>query len=148
MPNGFPKCLYHFTFQLPKYKSCSCSLSSPILNAVILKFQFNKRVLISYCDVFKNYLFIYLAVLGLSYGIWDLQSLLQHQDFQLWHADLVVACGIQFPDQGSKLCALHWEHRVLATGPPGSPSHCDFNLYFPYDLSFVSLPFMYLLWSV
>ena len=32
---------------------------------------------------------------------------------------LVAACGIQFPDQGSNLGPLHWEHRVLATGPSG-----------------------------
>ena len=32
---------------------------------------------------------------------------------------LVVACGIQFPDQGSNLGSLHWEHGVLATRPPG-----------------------------
>ena len=28
-----------------------------------------------------------------------------------------MACGIQFPDQGSNLGPLHWEHGVLATGP-------------------------------
>ena len=33
----------------------------------------------------------------------------------------VVACGIQFPDQGSNPDSLYWEHGVLATGPPGSP---------------------------
>ena len=33
----------------------------------------------------------------------------------------VVACGIQLPDQGSNLGPLHWELRVLATGPPGKP---------------------------
>ena len=32
---------------------------------------------------------------------------------------LVAVCGIQFPDQGSNLGILHWEHRVLATRPPG-----------------------------
>ena len=32
---------------------------------------------------------------------------------------LVAACGIQFPDLGSNLGPLHWEHRVLATGPSG-----------------------------
>ena len=32
---------------------------------------------------------------------------------------LVVACGIQFPDQGSNPGLLDWEHRVLATGHPG-----------------------------
>ena len=31
----------------------------------------------------------------------------------------VVVCGIQFPDQGSKLGPLCWEHRVLAIGSPG-----------------------------
>ena len=27
--------------------------------------------------------------------------------------------GSQFPDQGSNLGPLQWEHRVLTTGPPG-----------------------------
>ena len=31
---------------------------------------------------------------------------------------LVVTCGILFPDQGSNPDPLHWECRVLATGPP------------------------------
>ena len=35
----------------------------------------------------------------------------------LW--SLAVACGTQFPEQGSNLSPLHWEHGVLATGPPG-----------------------------
>ena len=30
---------------------------------------------------------------------------------------LVVACGIQFPDQESNLGPLHWEHGVLASRP-------------------------------
>ena len=34
---------------------------------------------------------------------------------------LVVACGVQFHDQGCKLGPLHWEDTVLATGPPGKP---------------------------
>ena len=32
---------------------------------------------------------------------------------------LVVACGIQFPDQESNSGPLHWEFGVLARGPPG-----------------------------
>ena len=32
---------------------------------------------------------------------------------------LAVACGIQFPDQGSNLGPMHWESRALATEPPG-----------------------------
>jgi len=31
---------------------------------------------------------------------------------------LVATCGIYFPDQGSNQCLLHWESRILATGPP------------------------------
>ena len=46
---------------------------------------------------------------------------------QLWFSEslietytlLVVACGTQFPDQGSNPGPLHWEHGVLATTPPG-----------------------------
>ena len=32
---------------------------------------------------------------------------------------LVAACGIYFPDQGLNPGPLHWDSRVLATGPPG-----------------------------
>ena len=32
---------------------------------------------------------------------------------------LVVACGIQFPNQGLNLGPLHWDPGVLAMGPPG-----------------------------
>ena len=32
---------------------------------------------------------------------------------------LVVACGIQFPDQGLIPSSLYWECGVLVTGPPG-----------------------------
>ena len=34
-------------------------------------------------------------------------------------AVLVEACGIEFPNQGLNPGHLHWEHRVLTTGPPG-----------------------------
>ena len=37
----------------------------------------------------------------------------------LLHQVLVAACGISFPDQGSNLGLLHWEHRVSAGAPPG-----------------------------
>ena len=32
---------------------------------------------------------------------------------------IFAAQGIWFPDQGLSLGPLHWEHGVLATGPPG-----------------------------
>ena len=31
----------------------------------------------------------------------------------------IAACGIWFPDQGLTLGPVHWEFRVLVTGPPG-----------------------------
>ena len=38
----------------------------------------------------------------------------------IWlHWVWVVACGIQFPDQGLNSCLLHSEHGVLITGPSG-----------------------------
>ena len=37
---------------------------------------------------------------------------------------LVAVCVIQFPNQGSNLGSLHWEHGVLATGPPGKSLLC------------------------
>ena len=43
---------------------------------------------------------------------------------------LAAACGIQFPVQGSNLGPLLWEHRVLATGPPGKSP--EFRLLFSY----------------
>ena len=40
-----------------------------------------------------------------------------------------TACGI-FPDQGSNLGSLHWERRVLPTGPPGKSLKCTpFKVY-------------------
>ena len=46
--------------------------------------------------------------------------------------DLFLSCGMQlrscgtwnlFPGQGSNLGSLHWEPRVLATGPPVKSQH-------------------------
>ena len=46
---------------------------------------------------------------------------------------LVAAHGVYFPDQGSNLGPLHWEPKVLATGPPGKSPPCIF--YFSVFLS-------------
>ena len=82
----------------------------------------------------KNYL------TGFSCSTQDLQSSLQHvksfswsmQDLWLQHANpLIVAFGIQFPNQGPNLGPLHWESGVLATGPAGKASE---NLYFFNEL--------------
>ena len=48
---------------------------------------------------------VYFPVPGLSFGVWVVFL-------------SAVACGIQFPHQGSNLVPVHWEHGVSATGPP------------------------------
>ena len=58
---------------------------------------------------FLKLFFIYLAVLGPNCGLWD-----------------------QFPDQGSNMGPLHWEHRVLDTGPTGKSPFA----YFFFLISF------------
>ena len=69
------------------------------------------------------YIFIYLIALGLCCSTWPPQ---------LWHANsqLRHACGIQFPDQGSNLGPLHWEHGVLSTASPGKSLQVSFNFLF------------------
>ena len=52
----------------------------------------------------KNVFNMYFVSLGLSCSM---------------HSPFIAACGISFPDQGWNPGALHWEHRVLAIGPPG-----------------------------
>ena len=40
----------------------------------------------------------------------------------------VESGGIQFSDQEWNLCPLHWERRVLATGPPGKSQDVNFQV--------------------
>ena len=61
-----------------------------------------------------------MSVLGLSCGMYDLWSSLQHVE------SLVELCkhlaaegGVEFPEQGLNPDPLHGEHGVLATGWPG-----------------------------
>ena len=67
---------------------------------------------------FKN--IFYLAALRLSCITKDLY--------------LVAPCGIQFPDQGSNLGPLHWEHGVLVTAPPVKSLLVLFNHLFYQEL--------------
>ena len=71
------------------------------------------QALFLFCFVFLNiYLFIWLhQVLVEAHGIFNFHC-------SKWG---LLAYRIQFPDQGSNPGALHWELRVLATGPPGNP---------------------------
>ena len=48
---------------------------------------------------------------------------------------LVATFGIRFPDQGLNPCPLHWEVRVLATGPPGKSQHSVLKQSGMYTLS-------------
>ena len=77
---------------------------------------------------------MYLTAVCLSRGTRDLQSSLQHAVFLVVAYKLLVAtCGILFPDQKSNQGPLHWEPRVLATGPTGKssdPFHIDWSSYF------------------
>ena len=62
------------------------------------------------------YLFVYLAVPGLSCGMKDL--------LVARYGLSVAAHGIQFLDQGSSPSPLHWKHGVLASGTLGKSKMC------------------------
>ena len=64
----------------------------------------------SVCGFLK--MFIYLAAPSLSW------RLARSSIFAVACKLLVGVCGIWSPDQGSNPEPLHWEHGVLATGPP------------------------------
>ena len=93
----------------------STSLSHPPLISCISESPTSDQLLLLKCSLlhlfFKNS--IYLAMPGLSCGMRDPPSSLQHV------GSLVAACGNEFPEQGSSLGPLDGEHGVLATGPPG-----------------------------
>ena len=93
------------------------------------------------------YLFIYLAVSGLSCGTWDLQ--LQHMGSLVVACEfLVVACGIQFPDQGSNPGPLRWERRVLVTGTPWKSLHCLFIYLYFFNERFLKKIFVLFIYSL
>ena len=66
----------------------------------------------------------HMASLG-SRGDWGMECMVKGKKYsQLTQTNqtywlLIVTCGIQFPDQASNPGPLHWECRVLTTGPPG-----------------------------
>ena len=61
--------------------------------------------------LFEKLLIYVFGCVDLSCSLRDLS----HVACKLWF----VACEILFPDQESNWGPLHWEHRVLSTGPPG-----------------------------
>ena len=96
----------------------------------------------------KKNLLIYLVVLVfvVSHRIFDLRSGMQGV-LVVTCEFLVVACGIQFPDLGLNLGPLHWEPRVLATGPPGKSPFpiCMPFISFLGDYKWLTLP---VLWQI
>ena len=73
---------------------------------------------VSYYFLIKKCLFIWLHPdLAGACGIISLHR--GKRDFSCSMQTLVVACGIEFLDQGSNPDPLHGQHGVLATGPPG-----------------------------
>ena len=101
--------------------------------SLLLLLESDDKVLIPLClkrkSVFKwrsSFISVYLTVSVLvAGGTWDLVFVVvifvaTLEVFTCWHArSLVVACRIQFPDQGSNPGPLHWDRGVLATRPPG-----------------------------
>ena len=110
-------------FGCPKIHDSSCGALGMLVNL----FMSVSTLLVYYIFLSHVYLlyifFIYLAVPGLMQ---DLQSSLQHVGYLVVACKLLaVACGIYFSDQGSNSGPLHWECRVLATGPPGKSHLVD-----------------------
>ena len=58
----------------------------------------------------------------------------QQSSFFWLHRVLVVACGIQVPQQGWNPAPLYQEQRVLATGPPGNSPSSPLDSIFIYAL--------------
>ena len=50
---------------------------------------------------------------------------------------LVAACGVSFLDEGLNLSPLHWEHGVLAAGPPGKSHFRVFMWDFITDVQLI-----------
>ena len=95
------------------YTLLNCSYKGSLRSQIFS--HIHSRENIKYVQV-SSYSFLYLFIWlhqALTAGTWDLQSSLWHVEF------LVVACVIQFPDQGSNVGSLHLEHGALATGPLG-----------------------------
>ena len=76
-------------------------------------------VFFSSLNFFFFFFNVFLAVLGLSCGTWDLSSSLWHARSFSWGMQcLGCTCGIEFLDQGLNPGPLCWEFSVLVTGSP------------------------------
>ena len=87
------------------------------------------------CLQLTCYIFIFKNVVAFknTYLFGCSGSQFQHTESLVAASDhLVLACGIQFPDQGLNPGPLHCECRVLATGPP-EKSHFAIHLYIQWQ---------------
>ena len=74
-------------------------------------------------------LFIYLAAprkVVATRGIFDLCCGMWNLYCSMRALSLVVACGIQFPDQESNPGSPHWDHKCYSLDHQGIPSICHF----------------------
>ena len=87
----------------------------------------HKSIFLSFLFVVVvKYLFIWLGQRQCSHT----RSLLRYAGSLVVACELLVAArGIQFSDQASNLGPVHWEHGVLATGPPGNSFFLPFLLH-------------------
>ena len=81
------------------------------------------------------FIYIYIIFIWLHWVLvaarGNLRSLWQHVGSLVAAYELLVlACRIQFPDQGLNPSSLHWEHGFLATGPPGKSNPHITNQFF------------------
>ena len=82
------------------------------------------------CKIFTTWLHqvlvLALRIFTLHCSIWDLQT--KHGG-SFFFFPSVVACGIQFLDQGWNPGTLHWEHGVLTTAQPRKSLFHTFDTY-------------------
>ena len=93
------------------------------------------------------YLLIYLAVPGLSCSTWDLRSSLWSWTFScsMWTVSYDMWDRVPWP--GIQPRPLHWEHRVLATGPPGKSLTDFLNHLNKYLIDLQLLRLLYFVFS-
>ena len=72
--------------------------------------------------IFKT--FIYLAALGLSWGMWDLHCGAQTSVVVAWGLHCPAVCGISVPQPGTELCPLHLKANSLLLDHQESPKTC------------------------
>ena len=126
-----------FTIMLPFVTACPLAIIEVFIVSFVLSycpvsFHFTSRVILSiFFHVLIGHLHIFCDAhlfkwFAFSFQVWRFCLFFKNLSFLCGCGmqTLVLACGICFPDQESNLSPLHWEHGVLATGPPGKFLFC------------------------